>query len=444
MGGSHVKVSVIGAGYLGTTHAASLAQIGHEVLTADIDPDKVAKLQAGVVPFFEPGLEDIVQDGLASGRLRFTESFEETAAFADIHFITVGTPQNKQDAGADLSFVNAAIDSLCRNLNRPALIVGKSTVPVGTAAALAERVRRSAPAGADVRLVWNPEFLREGFAIQDTLHPDRIVLGLQDRADTRSEAIMRELYGPLLAEGIPLLVTDLATAELAKVAANAFLATKISFINAVAEVCEAASADITALADAIGCDDRIGRRFLNAGLGFGGGCLSKDIRAFVSRAAELGVGESLTFLREVDTINLRRRARVVEMARDECGSLAGARIAVLGSAFKPNTDDIRDSPALDVAEQIRTAGADVTVYDPKAMDNSRKAFPALNFAFTAVDACLEADVVLVLTEWDEFRRLRPQDLEKAARGRCVIDARYCLDPEVWRAAGWRYRGFSRP
>jgi UDPglucose 6-dehydrogenase len=414
------------------------------VLAADIDADKVAKLQSGVVPFFEPGLSHMVQNGLAAHRLRFTESFEEAAAFADVHFITVGTPQRRRDEGADLSHVDAAIDALCRNLDRPALIVGKSTVPVGTARRLAARIRESAPAGKDVRLAWNPEFLREGFAIHDTLYPDRIVLGLETFRDRRSERLIRELYAPLLKQGIPFLVTNLATAELAKVAANAFLATKISFINAIAEVCEAASADVTALADVIGCDDRIGRRFLDAGLGFGGGCLSKDIRAFMSRAAELGVGESLSFLHEVDSINIGRRARVVEIARRACGSLAGARVAVLGTAFKPNTDDIRDSPALDVAERIRTDGAEVTVYDPKAMDNSRKAFPVLNYAFSAVEACIGADIVLVLTEWDEFRTLQPQQLAAVTKSRRIIDARNCLDPAVWRTAGWTYRGLGCP
>ncbi|MEN4478562.1 UDP-glucose/GDP-mannose dehydrogenase family protein [Mycolicibacterium cosmeticum] len=439
-----MRVSVIGAGYLGTTHAACLSHIGHDVLAADIAPDKVAKLRSGTVPFFEPGLEDIVKDGLACGRLRFTESYAEAAEFADVHFIAVGTPQMRHGPGADLTHVHAAVDGLCRHLDRPSVVFGKSTVPVGTAQTLTERVRTTAPAGDEIKLAWNPEFLREGFAIHDTLHPDRIVLGLESRLDHRPESVIRELYAPLLREGIPFLVTNLATAELAKVAANAFLATKISFINAMAEICEAASADVTALADVIGCDDRIGRRFLNAGLGFGGGCLSKDIRAFIARATELGVGESLTFLREIDSINIGRRSRVVAMARQECGSLAGARVGILGSAFKPNTDDIRDSPALDVAEQIRSEGADVTVYDPKAMDNSRKAYPALNFAFSTVEACIGADLVLVLTEWDEFRALRPDEISGIAKARRIIDARNCLDPGVWRAAGWSYRGFGCP
>jgi UDPglucose 6-dehydrogenase len=397
-----------------------------------------------VVPFFEPNLENIVKDGLASGRLRFTQSHAEAADFADVHFLAVGTPQKKEDAGADLSYINAAIDALCPHLSRPTLIAGKSTVPVGTAQRLAERARKAAPAGDGVELAWNPEFLREGFAVKDTLHPDRIVLGLEQRTGSRAEETMRTLYARLLDEGIPFLVTNLATAELVKTAANAFLATKISFINAIAEVCEVASADVTALADAIGCDDRIGRRYLDAGLGFGGGCLSKDIRAFLTRARELGVGHSLNFLAEIDNINIGRRRRIAAIAREECGSVAGARVGILGSAFKPNTDDIRDSPALEVADQLQSEGADVTVYDPRAMDNSRKAFPDLNYAFSAVDACLGADAVLVLTEWDEFQKIRPQQLSAVVRSKRIVDARNCLDPHLWRAAGWTYRGFGRP
>ncbi len=438
-----MKVAVIGAGYLGTTHAAGMAQLGHDVVAVDIDADKVAKLQSGVVPFFEPELEDVVKDGLAAGRLRFTESYTEAAEFADVHFLVVGTPQNKQDSSADMSYIDAAIDALCPQLDRPTLIVGKSTVPVGTAQRLAERARRIAPAGDGIELAWNPEFLREGLALRDTLHPDRIVVGVEARPDSRSERLLRALYAPLLDCGTPFLVTTLETAELVKVAANAFLATKISFINAIAEVCDVTSANIATLADAIGYDNRIGRRFLDAGLGFGGGCLSKDIRGFVTRATELGVGDSLNFLREIDDLNCRRRARIVDIARDACGSLAGARVGVLGAAFKPNTDDIRDSPALDVANRIQSEGAEVSVFDPKAMDNARKAFPTLNYAFSSVEACTGVDAVLVLTEWDEFRNLRPEDLAGVTRSNHVIDARNCLEPAAWRAAGWTYRGFGR-
>jgi UDPglucose 6-dehydrogenase len=440
-----MRIAVIGTGYLGTTHAACMAQVGHNVLGVDNDPGKVAKLQSGEVPFFEPDLENAVKDNLASGRLRFTDSYEEAADFADVHFLTVGTPQSERNYGANLSYVNAAIDALSPHLNRPALIVGKSTVPVGTAERLAGRTRSIAPAGDDIELAWNPEFLREGFAVRDTLHPDRIVVGVEDPDKSRSAKTLAELYGLLPTnDDIPFLVTNLATAELVKVAANAFLATKISFINAISEVCEATSADVTMLADAIGVDKRIGRGFLDAGLGFGGGCLPKDIRAFMTRADELGLGRVVAFLHAVDNINMRQRSRVVDATREICGSLLGARVAVLGVAFKPNSDDIRDSPALDVAVQLQLQGASVSVFDPKAMDNAQQLFPTLNYALSTLDACRGADVVLILTEWDEFRKLQPKKLAAVTRSKRVIDARNCLDPESWRAAGWNYRGLGRP
>jgi UDPglucose 6-dehydrogenase len=440
-----MRIAVIGTGYLGTTHAACMAQIGHKVLGVDIDPGKVAKLQSGEVPFFEPGIENVVRENLASGRLRFSDSYEEAADFADVHFLTVGTPQNETNLGANISYLDAAIDALSPHLNRPVLIVGKSTVPVGTAKRLARRARSLAPVGDDIELAWNPEFLREGFAVNDTLHPDRIVVGVEHPHENRAAKTLAELYCPLSANSdIPFLVTNLATAELAKVAANAFLATKISFINAISEVCEATSADVTMLAGAIGVDKRIGRQFLDAGLGFGGGCLPKDIRAFMTRADELGLGDVVKFLQAVDNINMRQRSRVIDATREICGSLVGTRAAVLGVAFKPNSDDIRDSPALDVAGQLQLQGAIVSVFDPKAMDNARHLFPTLNYALSTVEACKEADVVLILTEWDEFQKLQPEKLEAVTRSKRVIDARNCLDPQPWRAAGWNYRGFGRP
>jgi UDPglucose 6-dehydrogenase len=438
-----LRISVIGTGYLGATHAACLAHIGHEVMGVDVDSSKVARLQSGELPFYEPELDALLVAHLSDGRLRFSESFDEAAEFADIHFVTVGTPQSGCGSGADLSFLHKAVDTLAPRLNRPALIAGKSTVPVGTAEDLARRLRTRAPAGNEIEVTWNPEFLREGYAVQDTLHPDRIVVGVENREDSRGHAILREVYAPILEEGTPFLVTNLSTAELVKVAANAFLATKISFINAVAEVCEVTSADVVALADAIGYDNRIGRQFLNAGLGFGGGCLPKDIRAFATRAGELGVGQSLAFLREVDTVNMRQRCRTVEMARQMCGSLLGARVAILGAAFKPDSDDVRDSPALNVAGQIQLQGASASVYDPKAMDNSRKLFPTLNYAASMFEACSGADVVLLLTEWEEFRKMQPDELAGVTRSKCIIDARNCLDPRAWRDAGWTYRGFGR-
>jgi UDPglucose 6-dehydrogenase len=439
-----LHVAVIGTGYLGATHAACLAELGHSVIGVDVDPGKVAKLRAGEVPFFEPDLEQIVRSNLSAGRLRFTNSFKEAADFADVHFLTVGTPQKEFDSCADLSFVETAVDALGAHLTRPALIAGKCTVPVGTADRLAKRVRSIAPAAADIEMAWNPEFLREGFAVKDTLRPDRIVVGVENRPGSQAESTLRRLYGPILEAGTPMLITNLPTAELVKVAANAFLATKISFINAVAEVCDAASADVTVLAKAIGYDKRIGPHFLNAGLGFGGGCLPKDLRAFAARARELGVGHSMTFLHEVDMINMRQRSRAVEMASELCGSLSGARVAILGGAFKPDTDDVRDSPALDVAHRIQEQGASVSVYDPKAIENARRVQPALDFSSSLLDACRGADVILVLTEWEEFKQMRPNQLASVTAGRRIVDGRNCLIPNLWREAGWTYRSFGRP
>ncbi|MFC4123673.1 UDP-glucose dehydrogenase family protein [Nocardia rhizosphaerae] len=440
-----MRCTVFGTGYLGATHAACMAELGHDVVGVDVDPGKVAKLADGVVPFYEPGLDEVLQRNLAAGRLRFTTDYADAADHADVHFLGVGTPQKKGEYGADLKYVHAVVDTLAPMLERPAMIVGKSTVPVGTAAALGERAR--AAAKVDVEVAWNPEFLREGFAVQDTLRPDRLVLGIDGARDRAGwvEQQIREIYADLIAAEIPFLLTDLATAELVKVSANAFLATKISFINAVSEVCEATGADVTMLADALGYDARIGRRFLNAGLGFGGGCLPKDIRAFMARSGELGADHAVAFLREVDNINMRRRTKVVDMAARACGgSLLGANVAVLGAAFKPESDDVRDSPALNVAGMIQLHGAVVTVYDPKAVENSRRVFPTLNYATSVAEACDRADVVLVLTEWNEFTALTPADLDPVVRTRSIIDGRNCLDRAAWRDAGWVYAGLGTP
>ncbi len=431
-----MKLSVIGTGYLGATHAAAMAALGHDVLGLDIDPGKVALLREGRVPFHEPGLPELLKEMLATGRLRFTTDYEEVGAFADVHFLCVGTPQKKGEYAADLTFVDAAVNALIPRLRAGSLVVGKSTVPVGTAERLAASV-----AAADCDLAWNPEFLREGHAVDDTLRPDRVVMGVDAE---RSEKTLREVYAQIVDTGTPVVVTDFATAELVKVAANAFLATKISFINAMAEICEVVGADVTQLADAIGHDARIGRRFLDAGLGFGGGCLPKDIRAFMARAGELGVDQALAFLKQIDDINVRRRARTVDLARDMCaGSLAGMRVAVLGAAFKPNSDDIRDSPALDVALATQQAGAAVRVYDPVAMDNARKAFPTLAYAASAVDAARDADVVLHLTEWEEFTAMHPSALSAVVRQRHIVDGRNKLDRELWTREGWTHRSLGR-
>jgi len=438
------RIAVFGTGYLGATHAACMAELGHEVVGVDVDEAKLESLAAGEAPFFEPGLNEVLKANVDAGRVRFTSSYAEAAEFADIHFIAVATPQKRGELVADLTFVDSVITTLAPLLKRPAVIYGKSTVPVGTAARLSRLAQQMAPIGDGVEMAWNPEFLREGYAVQDTLHPDRIVLGIDIENKGQAEKVARLVYADIIAKGVPFLVTDRETAELVKVAANAFLATKISFINAMAEVCEAAGADVLELADAIGYDTRIGRRFLNAGIGFGGGCLPKDIRAFMARAGELGANEAANFLREVDSINLRRRDKMVELTKDIAGgSLVGTRIAVLGAAFKPDSDDTRDSPALDIAGQIQLQGASVTVYDPKAISNARRAFPTLDYANCVRDACDGADVTLVLTEWEEFRHLDPADLGSVVRNWRIIDGRNCLDQDRWRSAGWIYRGIGR-
>ena len=437
-----LRLTVLGTGYLGATHAASMAELGFEVLAMDVDATKIAMLADGRTPFYEPDLEPLLQKHLASGVLRFTTSYEEVAAFGDVHFLCVGTPQRKGEYAADLRYVDGVVDGLAPHLDRPCLVVGKSTVPVGTAARLRERLTALAPAGEQAELAWNPEFLREGFAVEDTLRPDRLVVGV---TSDRAEQLLREVYATAISAGTPFIVTDYATAELVKVSANAFLATKISFINAMAELCEATGADVGVLADAIGHDERIGRKFLNAGLGFGGGCLPKDIRAFMARAGELGVDQALSFLREVDAINMRRRGHVVDRARAMCGgSFLGTRVAVLGATFKPNSDDVRDSPALNVAGQIQLQGAQVNVYDPRGMDNARQLFPTLGYADSAVEACDGADLVLLLTEWQEFRDLDPAALEGVVARKRIIDARIALDPARWRGAGWTYGSLGRP
>jgi UDPglucose 6-dehydrogenase len=437
-----MRISVIGCGYLGAVHAAAMAQLGHDVVGVDVDAAKVEALSQARAPFFEPGLPELLAEAAQSGRLRFTTDMSEIAG-AQVHFICVGTPQKRGEFGADLAYVDAAFEGVLAHLGPDDVVVGKSTVPVGTAERLAQRL---ADVGSTATLVWNPEFLREGFAVQDTLHPDRLVYGVPaGEAGERATAALDEVYATPLSEGTPLVVTDYATAQLVKVAANSFLATKISFINAMAELCEATGADVTSLADAIGHDARIGRRFLNAGLGFGGGCLPKDIRAFMARAGELGVDQALSFLREVDSINMRRRVRMVDLAREVSGgSIVGRRVAVLGASFKPDSDDVRDSPALSVAAQMQLQGARVVVTDPQAIANAQAKWPDLAFADTAEQAAADADVVLLATEWTEYRELNPEKLATVVRTRNIVDGRNVLDPAAWRAAGWTYRALGRP
>lgn len=438
---SVTRMSVIGTGYLGATHAICMAVLGFDVIGVDVDRRKIDSLSDGVVPFFEPELAELLAKALDSGKLQFSTSFAEAAAHADVHFLCVGTPQMASSHAADVSYVRAAAQELARHIDRPGLIVGKSTVPVGTATSLRAFVRRVSPAGDRLDLAWNPEFLREGFAVEDTFRPDRLVFGTDSEY---ARTVLHAVFAPVIALGTPVVETDLPTAELVKVAANSFLATKISYINAMAEVCEATGADVSHLAKALSYDSRIGGRFLQPGLGFGGGCLPKDIRAFRHRAEELGIGQAVAFLHEVDAINLRRRARTVDLVQEMAGgSLAGARVAALGAAFKPNSDDIRDAPALDVARMLHEAGAVVTVYDPVAMSNARAKYPELNYGASVMEAARHADVVVLLTEWNEFRTIDPEALGSVVSARRVVDGRHALPAEQWRAAGWEYRALGR-
>ncbi|HHX47812.1 MAG TPA: UDP-glucose/GDP-mannose dehydrogenase family protein [Brevibacterium sp.] len=435
-----MKISVIGCGYLGAVHAAAMASLGHEVTGVDVDTAKVEALTSGRPPFFEPGLSELLVKAQERGKLEFTTDVSR-AADATVHFVCVGTPQKPGEFAADVTYVDAAVESLHPHLTATSVVVGKSTVPVGTAERLAGVIADTGAA-----MMWNPEFLREGHAVEDTLHPNRLVYGVADgEPGQAAAATLDEVYASILAEDTPRMITDFATAELVKTAANSFLATKISFINAMAELCEASGADVTQLADAIGMDDRIGRKFLNAGLGFGGGCLPKDIRAFMARAGELGADQAVAFLKEIDSINMRRRVRMVDIARDALGgSFIGKKITILGAAFKPDSDDVRDSPALAVARLIATQGGLVTVTDPQAIDNAKKSFPELNYVADTAEAITGAEAVLLLTEWREYRDLDPAATAELVRGKVLVDGRNVLTPELWRSAGWTYRALGRP
>ncbi|MGW5376645.1 UDP-glucose dehydrogenase family protein [Nocardia sp. NPDC003999] len=436
-----IRMTVFGTGYLGATHAACMAELGHHVLGVDIDENLIASLQSGRAPFYEPGLNALLARGIETGRLRFTTSYREGADWSDVCFLCVGTPQKDGVLSADLRPLETAVTTLSGLMNRSTLLIGRSTVPVGTASRLKAIALEASPSGEAVEIAWNPEFIQEGCAVEGVLRPDRVVIGTEKRG--RAEAVLRKVYDQQIKRNIPFLVSDLATAELTKTAANAFLATKISFINAMAEICESSGADVRFLADAVGRDTRIGSRFLQAGVGFGGGCLPKDIRALVARAEELGCSETMNWLREVDAINSRCRTRMVELTLEACdGTLSGRRIAVLGAAFKPNSDDVRDSPALEVSMRLLRLDAEVAVYDPRAMETSRSRFPALRYGNSVTEVCSQADAVLVLTDWPAFAMLRPDDIRDHVRSRTILDGRNCLDPKTWFSAGWRYHALG--
>lgn len=435
-----LQLSILGAGYLGAIHATCMAHLGHEVKVYDIDPAKVAMLAKGTPPFYEPGFKELLTSTLATGRLLFTDSAREAIRGAEMHFICVGTPQQHGSDAADLSYVESAFHSIIDEADRPGTIVGKSTVPVGTAQRLADSIV-GVTGLHDLKVAWNPEFLREGNAIEDTLNPDRLVFGV-DSQDSEKE--LSRVYNRLIEAGVPHITTDLATSEMVKVAANSFLATKISFINAMAEICEVANADVVTLSLALGYDERIGSKFLNAGLGFGGGCLPKDIRAFSARAGELGAADAVSFLREIDKINLRRRERMVALVGSVLrGDFAGKNIAVLGAAFKPNSDDVRDSPALNVAAAMHLRGATVRVHDPQAIENAKKMFPTLAYCYTMEDTCRQADLIVLATEWEQYRKIDPAELISIVRQPIVVDGRNALNHDTWSKAGWKIYALGR-
>ncbi len=448
------RISFLGCGYLGATYAICFAELGYEVVGYDIDEAKIEAFSSGTVPFHEAGLPELLKKNLESGRLRFTTDIKAVADFADVHFICVGTPQRKDEAGADLSYIEASVVELSRHLTRKVLIVGKSTVPVGTASWVQDLVDRHTSEGLGVEVGWSPEFLQESNAMHDVLRPNRIVYATQSEWASK---LLKDVHKGILElaaiedREVPVVETDLATAELVKVAANAFLSTKISFINAMADLCEVTGGDVTDLARAIGYDQRIGNKFLRAGIGFGGGCLPKDIRALTARAGELGVGESFRFLGEIDQRNTRRRSHTVRAVAELVGrppgpagpDLSGVRVAYLGATFKPDTDDIRDSPALAIAQGLRRARADVVVYDPEGLDNAKAAAPELSFVKTLPEAVAGADVVCAMVPWEEFRTLDPEALGQQVTERRILDGMNAFDPAEWRAHGWTYQGIGR-
>jgi UDPglucose 6-dehydrogenase len=426
-----LKVSVIGLGYLGATHCVAMSKLGHTVIGIEPNQAKIDSLKTGKAGFFEPGLDEELANQIASGRLTFQSSHDEGSKDVDVHFICVGTPQKEGSLAADTSYLHAASRDLAPYLSQDAVVVGKSTVPVGTAALLT--VELTTLAGFAPNLAWNPEFLREGTALEDSLSPDRLVVGVTNE---HSEKMLREVFAPMISSGIPFIVTDLATAELVKAAANAFLATKISFINAMAEIAEVSGADATQLATAIGYDERIGNKFLRNGVGFGGGCLPKDIRALMARAEELGVGQSVAYLKEIDKINIRRRDRVIDMLTQELGDLKGKKVLVLGAAFKPDSDDVRDSPALEIALLINKAGAQAIVHDPIALEGVNKKHPELTTEQDLGKAFAGVDAVVLATEWKQYRTFDPSTIQGIAN-KLVIDGRNVIDIAKWQQAGFK-------
>jgi UDPglucose 6-dehydrogenase len=435
-----MRLAVVGCGYLGVTLAAAMAKLGNEVIGVDVDAAKVISLNRGIAGFFEPDVDELLARHVATGAQAFTTSYREALDFSDVVFLTVGTPPVPGGSHYDLTHLRAAVRQIAAEVRRPTVVIGKSTVQVGTAHDLSRLIRHEYPGSARmIRVAWMPEFVRESSAVTDTLAPSRIVIGIEP-GDKDIAHLVRKLHGDAVSAGTRFIVTNLATAELAKCAANAFLATKLSFINAMAELCEVAGGDVEQLAEVLASDPRIGPGGMRPGLGFGGGCLPKDIRAFARSAHDLGIPESLRFLQEVDAINLRRRDRVVDLAIELCQpDVRGTRVAVWGAAFKPGTDDIRDSPALAVADRMSQLGASVVVCDPRASGNGRSAHPQLEFDHCPTRAASGSHLLLHLTEWPDFKSVDPRMLASVVAQRNIIDARGSLDAASWELAGWTYR-----
>jgi UDPglucose 6-dehydrogenase len=434
-----MRIAMIGSGYVGLVSGACFAQFGHDVVCVDKDEGKIARLRKGEMPIYEPGLDKLVTDNMRAGRLAFGAGLGEAVAGADAVFIAVGTPTRRGDGHADLSYVYTAAAEIADAIRGYTVVVTKSTVPVGTGREVARIIREAQPA-AEFDVCSNPEFLREGAAIEDFMKPDRVVIGVESE---RARDVMAGIYRPLNLIQTPMVFTNIETAEVTKYAGNAFLATKITFINEIADLCEKVGADVHDVARGIGLDGRIGRKFLHPGPGFGGSCFPKDTLALAYTAREVDAPQ--TIVEQVIEINSSRKKKMARKVIDFCGgSVAGLTIGVLGLTFKANTDDMRDAPSLDIVPALQAAGARIVAFDPEGMTEAGRMIPGIAFAKTAYEAATGADVLVVITEWHEFRGLDPRRLKEAMRKPRIVDLRNIFDPEEMRGLGFAYEGVGRP
>ena len=434
-----MRIAMIGSGYVGLVSGACFAQFGHDVACVDKDADKIARLRRGEIPIYEPGLDRLVADNMRAGRLEFGGDLAGAVARADAVFIAVGTPTRRGDGHADLSYVYAAAAEIAKAIAHYTVVVTKSTVPVGTGREVARIIREAQPA-AEFDVASNPEFLREGAAIEDFMKPDRVVIGVESE---RAREVMAAIYRPLNLIQTPMVLTNIETAEVTKYAGNAFLATKITFINEIADLCEKVGADVHDVARGIGLDGRIGGKFLHPGPGFGGSCFPKDTLALAYTAREVDAAQ--TIVEQVIEVNNARKKKMARKVIDFCGgAVAGLSIGVLGLTFKPNTDDMRDAPSLDIVPALQAAGAKIVAFDPEGMTEAGRLLSGVTFVKTAYDAAANADVLVVITEWHEFRGLDPRRIKKAMRQPRIVDLRNIFDPEEMRSLGFTYEGIGRP